>query len=125
MVRNPKHLTVKAILGSFASAFALAGYLVYYLYLSLYDVKLNELYFIVSSVPIAIFTGILFTFFKEWYAKILLLYTSVYYSLLTVMYVGSWCILGQPYGYIKIALIIGLVIGLIYGIYARLTSSNR
>lgn len=117
MLRHPKNLNAKAILGTFASAFALTGYLVYYLYLSAYGIKLNELYFITSCVPIAIFTGILFTFFKERYAKVLFLYTCVYYSLLVLTYVGSWILIGQPYGYIKVSLIIGLVVGLIYWIY--------
>ena len=65
-----------------------------------------------------IFTGILFTFFKERYAKVLFLFTSVYYSILGLTYIGSWILLGQPYGYIKISLIIGLIIGLIAGLIA-------
>jgi len=124
MHQNPKNLVVKAVLGSFASAFALTGHLVYYLYLSMYDIKLNELYFIITCVPIAIFTGILFTFFKSRTVRTIFLYTSVYYSLLTVMYVGSWVLMGQPYGYIKLSLIIGLIIGLIYWLYDYFTGFN-
>lgn len=125
MHQNPKSLVVKGVLGSFASTFALAGYLAYYLYLSMYGIKLNELYFIMTCIPIAIFTGILFTFFKNRTAKTLLLYTSVYYSLLTIMYVGSWVFMGQPYGYIEFSLIIGLIIGLIYWIYDYLTNTHN
>ena len=124
MRKHPKNLNAKAVLGSFASTFALFGYLVYYAYLSVYDIKLNELYFIMTCVPIAIFTGILFTFFTNKNVKTLLLYTSVYYSLLVVMYVGSWVLIGQPYGYIKQSLIIGLLIGIIYRIYDHFANPN-
>ena len=116
-MKNPKNLDAKGIIGASAAVFTLVGYLIYYLYLSVYEVKLNELYFIMTSLPIAIFTGILFTFFNNRNVKTLLLYTSVYYSLLVIMYVGSWVILGQPYGYIKLSLIIGLFFGLIYWLY--------
>lgn len=56
--------------------------------------------------------------------KTLLLYTSVYYSLLVIMYVGSWVILGKPYGYIKLSLIIGLFFGLIYWLYDYFANSD-
>ena len=124
MENHPKNLNAKAILGTFASSFALFGYLLYYVYFEIIGVKLNELYFIITCVPIAIFTGILFTFFSNKNLKTLLLYTSVYYSLLVVMYVGSWVILGQPYGYIKQALIAGLVVGIIYRLYDYFTNAN-
>lgn len=123
-MKTPKNLNAKGFIGASAAVLTLVGYLIYYLYLSMYEVKLNELYFIMTSLPIAIFTGILFTFFKNRNVKTLLLYTSVYYSLLVIMYVGSWVILGQPYGYIKLSLIIGLFFGLIYWLYDYFANSD-
>lgn len=57
-------LKIKGIIGATVGALAVASYIVYYI--AFYNgVKLNELYFIPTGGGIAVFTGLLFTFFKK------------------------------------------------------------
>lgn len=117
MVRDPKHLRFKGFLGATAAAFAIISYIIYYIYLAEYSIKLNELFFISTGIGISVFSGLLFTFFREWYVRVWFLYASVFYGLLVFSYIGYWILLGQPYGDIKNCLIAGFVAGIIYCTY--------
>lgn len=117
---NTSYLKTKGIVAAIASVFVVGCYLFYYYHLRNTGIKLNELYFITSGVGIAVFTGLLFTFFTNIYVKTALLFTSTFYAVLEFIYIIKWVFMGQPYAYFKTALIIGLIIGIIYFIYDRI-----
>jgi len=114
LIRQTKdNLTVKGWIGGFAALLSVSSYIVYYIFY--YEgIKLDELYFIATGVSISIFTGLLFTFFHNKCAKTFLLFASVFYAIMIVVYVIHWIITGLPYAYIKLSLIAGFFVGLIY-----------
>ena len=125
MKSSIKHIELKGILASIASGVIMISYIVYYYYYYCADIKLNELYFISSGVGISIFTGLLFTFFQNIYIRTILLFTSVFYVVLEAIYIIKWIFFGNPYAYLKIALIFGLIIGIIYFVYDRIKNDFR
>lgn len=124
-IKSSKYVELKGIVGALAAALILVSYLVYYYYYYNDGIKLNELYFISSGIGISVFTGLLFTFFQNICVKTILLFTSVFYAMLEIIYISMWILQGEPYAYIKISLIIGLIIGTIYFIYDKFTNKSR
>lgn len=122
---NEKYIEVKGVIGAFTAALILISYLVYYYYYYNDGVKLNELYFVSTGLGIFVLTGLLFTFFKNVYIRTILLFTSIFYLMLEIIYIVSWLILGQPYAYLKESLIVGLIIGIIYFIYDKSYNKPR
>lgn len=122
---NDSYLKLKGCIAAATAALIVAGYLYYYYVLKHSGVKLNELYFVINGSGTAIFTALLFTFFVNSYIKTILLFTSIFYTVLEIIYVYKWVILGEPYAYFKIALIAGLVLGIIYFIYDKLNDVRR
>lgn len=116
---------IKGIIGAIAGAFLIISYLFYYYWYYENGIKLNELYFIATGVGISVFTGLLFTFFQNIYVKTILLFTSVFYLMLEVIYIAVWIVQGEAYAYIKLSLVIGLVIGLIYFLYEQFANKSR
>jgi len=115
-------LAVKGYIGGFAAILSIASYIVYYVFYY-GGVKLDELYFISTGVSISIFSGLLFSMFRDKWVKTFLLFASVFYGILIFSYSVHWILTGLPYAYIKISLIFGLITGLIYFVYD--VSSNR
>lgn len=124
-IKSDKYVELKGIIGALAASFIIISYLIYYYYYYYHDTKLNELYFISSGIGISVFTGLLFTFFKNVCIKTILLFTSIFYAMLEVIYIAVWLIQGQPYAHIKIALIVGLIIGILYIAYDKFTNKPR
>jgi len=117
-------LTIKGWIGGFAAALSVVSYIAYYIFY--YEgIKLDELYFIATGISISIFTGLLFTMFKDRWVRTFLLFCSVFYGMLITIYVFHWIITGMPYAYIKISIILGLIIGVIYFIYDSFTTINN
>lgn len=116
------YLKTKGIVAAVAALFVVGCYLFYYYHLKTTGVKLNELYFIASGVGIAVFTGLLFTFFSNVYIRTILIFSSTFYTVLELIYIIKWAILGQAYAYFKHALIAGLIIGIIYFVYDRIVN---
>ena len=125
VIKEAKNIEIKGVIGAITAGLIVISYLVYYYYFYKYDIKLNELYFIMGGVGISVFTGLLFTFFQNLCIKTILLFTSVFYGMLVLIYISVWLILGQPYAYIKASLIVGLIIGVIYVIYDKFTNKPR
>jgi multidrug transporter EmrE-like cation transporter len=119
------YLEAKGIIASMCGIFIVGCYLYYYFHLKATGIKLNEIYFIASGIGIAVFSGLLFTFFKNSIIKTVLLFTSIFYSVLELIYIYKWVVLGQPYAYFKIALVAGLIIGIIYFIYDKFSHVPR
>jgi len=117
---NTSYLKVKGIIAAVTAVVVIGCYLFYYCHLRETGVKLNELYFIASGIGIAVFTGLLFTFFSNTYVKTSLLFASTFYTVLELIYIVKWVFMGQAYAYFKTALIIGLAIGIIYFVYDRI-----
>lgn len=105
---------LKSILAAFACIILIASYAAFSFMYYNKGIKLNEFYFISSGVSIAIFTGLLVTFFSNKIVRILLLYISSFYVILVGSYVWSWIFQNHAYMYIKLSLFVGLIIGLIY-----------
>lgn len=122
---SDKNLNTKGCIAFFAACCVLFGYLYYYYHLKNTGEKLNEFYFIINGSATAVFTGLLFTFFKNSYVKTILLFTSIFYTVLEIIYIYKWVILGHPYAYFKISLIIGLVSGIIYFVYDKFSNVSR
>ena len=101
-IKGSKYIELKGILGASASLMILISYLLYYYFYYNDGIKLNELYFISSGIGISVFTGLLFTFFRNVYVRTALLFTSVFYLMLELTYVIVWIFLGQPYTHIKL-----------------------
>lgn len=123
-IKAGKYFELKGIIGASTGIFIIILYLIYNYYYYYNEVKLNELYFISSGVGVSICMGLLFTFFQNIYIKTILLFTSVFYFMLILIYIVFWVILGEPYTHIKAALIIGLLIGIIYVIYDNTTNKR-
>lgn len=124
-VKESKYIELKGIIGAVAATFIMISYIIYYFTFYETGVKLNELYFISSGVGISVFTGLLFTFFENICVKTVLLFTSVFYGLLELIYIIVWIIQGQPYAYIKQSLFGGLIIGICYFLYDKFTNKPR
>jgi len=124
-IKGGKYIEVKGTIGAFAAVMILASYFIYYYFYYCNEIKLNELYFISSGIGTSIFTGLLFTFFKNIYVKTILLFTCVFYLVLEIIYIVVWVIYAQPYAYLKHSLIIGLIAGIIYFIYDTSTNKSR
>jgi len=115
-------LAVKGYIGGFAALLSIASYIIYYVFY--YEgIKLDELYFISTGMSISIFSGLLFSMFRDKWVRTFLLFASVFYGILIFSYSVHWILTGLPYAYIKISLICGLITGLIYFTYD--ISSNR
>ena len=119
-----KSLESRGAIAAVISALMLVSYVIYYYYYYANGVKLNELYFISTGVGVAVFTGLLFTFFERTWIKAILLFTSTFYAILELIYVIMWIILGKPYAYIKWSLIAGLAVGVIYFIYDYINNDS-
>lgn len=104
----------KITLATIACILLLASYVAFYYCFYEKGIKLNELYFLGSSISTAIFTGLLVTFFNNKIVRILLLYVCTFYVILVVAYVWSWVFNNHAYLYIKFSLIVGLIIGSMY-----------
>lgn len=125
LIRQTKdNLTVKGWIGGFAAILSISSYLAYYIFYYK-GIKLDELYFIATGVSISIFTGLLFSMFRDKWVRTFLLFASVFYGILITIYILHWIITGIPYAYIKISLIIGLLIGVIYFIYDSFIANNN
>jgi hypothetical protein len=121
--QTKSNLAVKGWIGTFAAILSLFSYIAYYRFY--YEgVKLDELYFIATGLSISIFTGLLFTMFRDKLVRTFLLFASVFYGILIFSYSIHWWYTGLPYAYIKTSLICGLITGLIYFLYDYLSSSN-
>lgn len=111
-----RSLLIKGRIGAAAALFTILSYITYYIFY--YEgIKLDELYFISTGVSISIFTGILFTMFDNKTVKTFLIFASVFYAILILVYAIHWILTGLPYAYIKTSLIIGFIAGLIYYAY--------
>jgi len=123
---NPdKYIKLKGFIAGITGVVVAISYLAYYYYYYENGVKLNELYFISTGIGISVFTGLLFTFFRNICVKIILMFTSIFYGVLELIYISVWIVQGQPYAYIKQSLIIGLIIGIIYFIYDKFANKPR
>lgn len=109
-----KQLEIKGLLGVIAAALAILSYIVYFLWFEKYGVKLNKLFFISTGVSIFIFSGLLFTFFRNKLAKTLTLFCSIFYFILVLSYTLMGIMMDQYFAHVKLSLIIGLTAGLIY-----------
>lgn len=116
-------LKIKGLIAALAAALILVSYIVYYIRYYNDGVKLNEMYFISQGVGISVFTGLLFTFFKNVYTRTMLLFTSVFYGILELIYIIVWIHYGEPYAYLKQSLLVGLIIGIIYFIYDKFNNN--
>lgn len=116
-------LKIKGIIAGIAAILALTSYLVYY-YFYYEGIKLDELYFIATGLEISIFTGLLFTMFKNKWIRTFLLFASIFYFILISIYTIHWWMTGIPYAYIKISLTCGLIVGLIYFFYDCISSNH-
>ena len=125
VLKTPKNIEVKGFIVAFTAVMIVIAYIVYYFYYRIYDIELNELYFIITGIGISVFTGTLFTFFKSLCARVMLLFTSTFYLMMILIYIAVWLILGQPYAYIKESLFIGLLIGIIYVVYDKFANQPR
>ena len=119
-----KQLELKGLLGVIAAALAILSYIVYFLWFEKYGVKLNRLFFISTGTSIFLFSGLLFTFFRNKLAKVLTLFCSIFYFTLVLSYVTMGIMMNQYFAHIKLSLFIGLAAGLIYFIHDT-TFSNR
>jgi len=108
---------LKGIIGAAAAALALISYVIYYFAFYNFDVRLDKLFFIGTSTSIFLFSGLLFTFFKNKVSKGLTLFCSIFYLILVITYIVQGVIFGSYYAHIKLSLIIGLFAGIIYLIY--------
>lgn len=122
---SDKYIKQKGFIAGVTGVFVALSYISYYYYYYENGVKLNELYFISTGIGISVFTGLLFTFFKNICVKMILMFTCIFYGILELIYISVWIIQGQPYAYIKQSLIIGLVIGIIYFAYDKFTNKPR
>ena len=122
--KEDKYIELKGIIGAVAAGLILLSYVIYYYFYYNDGIKLNELYFISSGVGISVFTGLLFTFCRNIYVRTILLFTSIFYAMLEVIYITVWIIFGHPYAYIKTSLIIGLIIGIVYFIYDKFNNKS-
>lgn len=120
-----KYIEIKGFIAGLAGIFIALSYLVYYYFYYEKGIKLNEIYFISTGVGISVFTGLLFTFFQNIIVKTILMFASIFYGILELIYIIVWIIQGEPYAYIKLSLIIGLIIGIIYFTYDKLTNKPR
>lgn len=117
-------LAIKGFVGGFAAILSIVSYLAYYIFYYK-GIKLDELYFIATGVSISIFTGLLFTMFRDKWVRTFLIFASVFYGILITIYILHWIITGIPYAYIKISLVLGLIIGVIYFIYDSFATINN
>lgn len=116
MSKPDRILLAKGIIGGMAAFVSILSYIAYY-FCFYRGIPFDELYFISTGYSIAIFTGLLFTFFKKKITRTLLLFCSTFYSILVTVYIVHWVCTGLPYAYIKISLFLGLLIGIIYFCY--------
>lgn len=112
-----KKLEIKGLIGAAAAALAILSYIVYYYFFYEVGIKLNELLFICTGLSISLFSGLLFTFFRNKIAKALTLFCSVFYLFLVGIYTVYGLLFGTYYANIKLSLIIGLAAGISYLIY--------
>lgn len=119
-----KNLAIKGWIGGFAAILSILSYIAYY-FCFYKGINYDEYYFISTGLSISIFTGLLFTFFENKVVRTFLLFASVFYAILIIVYVLHWIITGIPYAYIKISLICGFFIGLIYFVYDLFSSNNN
>lgn len=116
-------IKIKGNLAAIAGLISVVGYIAYFLSYYYANYRLDEIYFVNNCFTSAIFTYLCFSFFNHKFVKVILLFTSIFYSMLLFTYIGNWLILGTPYAWIKFSLIIGLIIGLIYYLYDTANST--
>jgi len=117
-------IKIKGCLAAIAGMISVVGYVAYFLCYYYANYRLDEVYFANNCFTTSIFTYLCFGFFNHKFVKVVLLFTSIFYSTLLFTYVGNWLILGTPYAWIKFSLIIGFSIGLIYYLYDTATNST-
>ena len=122
---DKRKLTIKGLLASITATFVMLSYCTYYVYLETYGVKLNALFFVSTNIAVSVFSGLLFTFFKNRFVRVTTLFCSVFYFTLVLIYVYFYLLIGVHYAYIKTALIIGLTAGVIYYIYDTFGSTKH
>lgn len=103
----------------------ISSYVVYFIVYSVYNYRLDEVYFIVNTATISIFAYLLFLYFENVNAKAAMLFTSIFAGGLVLSYVGNWLILGRPYAWITVSLIIGFMAGLFYHIFKNGTKHHK
>jgi ABC-type proline/glycine betaine transport system permease subunit len=109
-------LKTKGLVASMSAIQLVAVYLAYNIVFYSNGIKLSEIYYLSTWLTISVLSGIMFTFFKHIFHRATMVFCSVCCSLLIVNYLLSWIILGHPYAYIKLAILIGLLTGITYGI---------
>lgn len=109
-----KSLNVKGAIAAIACVVLIVSYAAFSYYYYEKGIKLNELYFIGSSMSIFVFTYLLSTFFKHTAVRLLLIYVSLFYVILIVSYIWSWITYNHAYIYIKFSLFSGFAIGILY-----------
>lgn len=109
-------LKTKGLVASLSTIQLMIVYLAYNIVFYSNGIKLSEIYYLSTWLTISVLSGTMFTFFKHIFHRATMVFCSVCCSLLIVNYLLSWIILGHPYAYIKLAILIGLLTGIIYGI---------
>ncbi len=123
-MKQVKELKLKGVFASIAGIISVSVYILYFFSYYYGGYRLDEAYFANNCFTTAIFTYLCHGFFSQKFVRVVLLFTSVFYSMLLLTYVGNWLLLGTPYAWIKFSLIAGLLIGLIYYIYDSATNST-
>jgi len=114
-------LKVKGRIGIVTTITFLISYIVYFFCLYEFNYRLDQVYFVINTMTISIFSWLLFQFFKNLDVKVTLLFSCIFSAGLTITYIGYYLILGTPYITLKWALIAGLLIGTIYYLNVRRT----
>lgn len=115
----------KGWIACLAVVIVMVSYLIYNYFYYEYKIKLNELNFISTGIAISIFSGLLFTFFRNKIVRTLLLYCSTFYATLIICYVYSWIFNNHAYAYIKLSMFLGVLIGIIYMVYDIITNRTN
>lgn len=108
---------MKNYIAAAMAAIVILAYLVYQYFYFEQDVKLNELYFSVTSFVIGVNLLLLKTYMRNLHIKSLLLLIGSFYLILLVIYDYNWVFLDKAHTSIKFSLIGGFGIALIYWTY--------
>jgi Na+/melibiose symporter-like transporter len=119
-----RKLNLKALIASVAGLTVITAYILYYFIYSVYNYRLDQVYFMATCFGVSVFTALLFTFFTQRFARTIMLFVSNFYAILLITYVANWLAFGTAYGHIKLSLIIGFIAGLIYYAYDSIVNSK-